>query len=202
MLGIKNKQACTNFAENYRFMQRFFLHRAIKKYIRTSNRRKQFVSFSKAKNILLLYECEEAKTQTIQEIIFQLSALGKDVFSICFIKNGHSNEENTNQVRFIDKKDVNFLKMPKNNILEELTGRRFDLLLDLTASENISLLYIALFANATMKASSHTYYSGIFDFILDTEKLAVEKKTEDFKNFERFVFEKLTFYLKTIRTSD
>ena len=183
-------------------MQRFFLNRTIKKYIRKSNRKKQFVSFSKAKNILLLYECEVSSSQTIQEIVSQLSTLGKTVFSVGFVKDGYTESESTNPVKLICKKDINFLKMPKSSILEELTNSRFDLLLDLTASENISMLYIALFANATMKASSHTYYSGIFDFILDTEKLAGEKKAEDFKNFERFLFEKLTFYLKTIQTSD
>ena len=181
-------------------MHRFFLNRTIKKHIRGNNRKKQFVNLSKAKSILLLFECEESTNQVINEIISQLSTLGKTVFSIGFEKGGE--EESTSQTKIIGKKDINFLKMPKNDVLQEFTNQRFDLLLDLTASENISMLYVALFANATMKASSHTAHSEIFDFILDLENLIGGRKVEDFKNYERFLFAKMIFYLKTIQTSD
>ena len=134
-------------------MQRFFFNRAIKKHIRKDNRKKQFVNFSGAKNILLLYECKNAENQSIQEIIFQLSALGRDVFSIGFTK-VEDTKKDINQGKLVGKKDFNFLQRPKQSTLNEFVNRHFDLLIDLSVSENISLLYIALFANATDRKST------------------------------------------------
>ncbi|MDR0811962.1 MAG: hypothetical protein LBN23_06815 [Paludibacter sp.] len=183
-------------------MKKFFLNRAIKKQIRKSNRNKQFVNFHKAQSVLLLYECGTKNKQVIQEFIFQLSASGKDVFAIGFIKGQNTEEIATNELELVGKKDINFLEQPNKTIRNKIANRRFDLLLDLTSSENLPMLYIALFANAAMKASSHITHNKIFDFILDINKLTENKRAEDIPNFERFLFEKIVFYLKTIQTSD
>jgi len=190
----------TNFAENLSIMKKFFFNRAIKKYIRKNNRNKQFVNFYGAKSILLLYECGATKNRAVQKIIFQLSSLGKEVFTVGFIKGQDTEEFATHKMELIGKKDVNFLEMPNRSILKKLANSHFDLLIDLTATENLTMLYVALFADASMKASSHTTNSGIFDFILDISKLNESKKAESISNFEQFLFEEITFYLKTIQT--
>ena len=181
-------------------MKKFFFNRAIKKYIRKNNRNKQFVNFYGAKSILLLYECGATKNRAVQKIIFQLSSLGKEVFTVGFIKGQDTEEFATHKMELIGKKDVNFLEMPNRSILKKLANSHFDLLIDLTATENLTMLYVALFADASMKASSHTTNSGIFDFILDISKLNESKKAESISNFEQFLFEEITFYLKTIQT--
>jgi hypothetical protein len=183
-------------------MKKYFLNRAIKKHIDKSRNAKRFVNLQGAKTALLLFECETTENNCIGEIIFQLSAMGMDVSAACFVNSQTAGEHLSCKTEFFGRKEINFLEKPKSEILQKFKNRSFDLLLDLTPAENLSLLYLSLFVDAAMKVSSHTAYSKIFDFIIDINKITGNSKAEDIPNFEHFLLERIIFYLKKIQTSD
>jgi pyridoxine 5'-phosphate synthase PdxJ len=97
--------------------------------------------------VVILYH-----NDNIQHIIKQIQAQDKDVVLFTMP----------------DKKDVCWLtERPKTDIIESITARKFDILIDLTQEPSRTLQYMAMYIRADFKVGRFIR-EGIHDLTIDT----------------------------------
>ena len=116
------------------------------------------------------------------------------------------------------RNSVNWLGKPKELFLNELKNQGYDILIDLNFNDIIPLQYVALYADADMKAGKSRGNKLQLDFQLqlpdeeheEDSTNKVEESKEDFfdlnetayRQNQQYLFEQITFYLKRIVTKD
>lgn len=99
------------------------------------------------RSVVILYH-----NDNIQHIIKQIQAQDKDVVLFTMP----------------DKKDVCWLtERPKTDIIESITARKFDILIDLTQEPSRTLQYMAMYIRADFKVGRFIR-EGIHDLTIDT----------------------------------
>ena len=99
------------------------------------------------RSVVILYH-----NDNIQHIIKQIQAQDKDVVLFTMP----------------DKKDVCWLtERPKTDIIESITARKFDILIDLTQEPSRTLQYLAMYIRADFKVGRFIR-EGIHDLTIDT----------------------------------
>jgi pyridoxine 5'-phosphate synthase PdxJ len=107
--------------------------------------------------------------ESIQHIIDELDMQGKEVVFFSLPQ----------------KKDIAWLtERPKNDIMELITARRYDLLIDLTQESSVTMKYMAMYIDASFKTGLHMN-DGILDMTIDTPA----QETPD------FLYRQITRYL-------
>ncbi|POY36731.1 hypothetical protein C3K47_10250 [Solitalea longa] len=72
---------------------------------------------------------------------------------------------------FITNKDLNYLKIPKEDKVKELQKVQFDVLINLSQEINSTISYLALKANSRFKISKYEQnQSFIYDLMIDCKK--------------------------------
>ncbi|MCO4292419.1 hypothetical protein NF867_06040 [Solitalea sp. MAHUQ-68] len=72
---------------------------------------------------------------------------------------------------FITNKDLNYLKIPKEEKVKELQKVQFDVLINLSQETNPTISYLALKANSAFKISKYEQNeSFIYDLMIDCKK--------------------------------
>ncbi|MFV0471020.1 MAG: DUF6913 domain-containing protein [Paludibacteraceae bacterium] len=185
-----------------------------KKYLAQSIRAKRFVNYKNAQSILLLFESDiMEKNLLIKRIVEQFKAEGKKVISWGYVKKKTTDSATYPDYRIINKKSCNWYQKPDSKLLDELVKNKYDLLIDLTLSDDIPLRYLLLYANADCKAGVAKSDETLLDFKLqlptskpDNTQLAGEDATLETKEEtlidHHFVYNQLIFYLKTIQSND
>ena len=184
----------------------YLFHKRAQKYLSETPRIHRFVSYDKAKNILLLFESDmQEKNVNIRKIIAQLQADGKKVSAWGFINKKEVESAILPDFRILHHKQTDFFKKPIQSFINELDGQEFDLMIDLSLQPIVPLEYIAMYAKATMKTGVHKTDLPIFDFVLDTEGIkATFQDAASTENSidETYLFDQIIFYLKSIQTKD
>jgi len=173
-------------------------NRAAKKHSRSNLRSGRFVTYDKAKNILLLFESDGKNDIAIENIVKTLEKAGKNVLAYGFFNSKSSVVNYSHNIKLFNKKNTDLMRKPDRKILNEIKSSNFDLLIDLSRNTLTPLLYLSLFAHATMKISSKMTDPQLSDFILDINKNSSAQSAV----YEQFVFDEIIFYLKSIQTTD
>jgi len=176
------------------------------KYMSITPREHRFVSYKKAKTILLLFESDYSeKNQNIHNIINELQHDGKKVTAWGFIDKKEIATAIYPDFRILHHKQTDFSHKPLVSFVNELQNLKFDLLIDLTTKQVIPLEYLALYANASFKAGIRKTKLPIYDFILDIDSVPIEtESTEPSETTvdENYLYNQIIFYLKSIQTTD
>lgn len=155
---------------------------------------KAFPDYEHCKRVLLLFESDTAEENTsIQQIIKQLQAEGKEVTAWGYADKKNIVTPPTAQFRLLGKKDTYLFRRPRKETIRILQSRSYDLLIDLTLHNTLPTAWLSLLANATFKtgkASGEAPYR--YDFMIQTDDTATPL----------FLFEQIVFYLQNIRTKD
>lgn len=183
-------------------MNFFVFKQTAKKYLKINRRKKRFVSYEKARDFLLLFESENWEYQQIAEIVSVLEKDNKHVMAIGYTTGKKPLEKSMPDILLFSKKETNLFGKPAKNIIEKVAKGKFDILIDLSSRQAMPLLYLSLYADASLKMSSHMLDMPIFDFILDIHKQKENKPEQNNDAMERFLFEEIIFYLKSIQTTD
>jgi hypothetical protein len=195
-------------------MKAFFFKKNLEKQRRSSLRKRKFVNYAGAKNVLLLYECQLSRNSAVRAVTELLRTDNKNVVSYGFVTTKTTEETETYDRHLFGKKQINFYGKPDKNIIEEIEDQEFDYLIDISMNKCLPLLYLAMYSGASMKISSHADCKDVFDFILDTQSIldaqsvqeAQESSQEELQEAPAFdeldLFKKIIFYLKDIQTSD
>jgi len=176
------------------------------KYMSITPREHRFVSYKKAKTILLLFESDYSeKNQNIHDIINELQRDGKKVTAWGFIDKKEIATAIYPDFRILHHKQTDFTHKPLVSFINELQNLKFDLLIDLTTKQVIPLEYLALYANVSFKAGIRKTKLPIYDFILDIDSVPIEtESTEPSETTvdENYLYNQIIFYLKSIQTTD
>jgi hypothetical protein len=188
-----------------KFIDFLFRFRA-KKYLNETPRERRFVSYRKARTILLLFESEfTEKNPNIRKMIFNMQQDGKKVSAWGFIDKKEVATSILPDFRILHHKETDFFQKPIISYINELDELEFDLLIDLTVHNVLPLQYIAMYAKASCKTGIRKNDLPIYDFVLDVDVLPTPQEgvePEEDPIDENYLFDKIIFYLKSIQTND
>lgn len=164
---------------------------------------RQFVNYSKASTILLLFECDDSENnQAIAQIINNLRADGKKVTAIGFLDKKKLVNEPKNEYQLFYWKDFDSLRRPKPHVISLLKENKFDLLLDISTRLLLPLEYIILLANARFRAGMPKSNRHQYDFCMDMEHYLAERELSADELDFSFLYNQILFFLKKIQTND
>jgi hypothetical protein len=177
-----------------------------RKYLSTTERERRFVSYAKAKTVLILFESDYSeKNQPIRRMILSLQQDGKKVSAWGFIDKKEITTSILPDFRVLHHQQTDFFHKPVISYINELSELEFDLLIDLSLKPILPLQYLAMYANAYCKAGIRQNDLPIYDFMLDLEsKKSIPEDLETNETIidENYLFEQIIFYLKSIQTND
>jgi len=181
----------------------YLFQRQAKKFIKEKERWAQFVNYRQAKSIFILFESDNQERNTfIHETIGKMKNDGKKVCAWGYSRKKEVSAAVLPQFRILCKKDVDFYGKPAASHLRELEDMEFDLLIDLSWHTVIPLEYIVLHANARYKCGSLNTGMNVYDFILDLEKIKLSVDEDKPVIDEKYLYDQIIFYLKSIQTTD
>jgi len=178
-------------------MKKLIYNSRKKKFLKKHPRKARFVNFEKTTSVLLLFESDGKGDESMKNIVQSLKNDQKHVLALGFSKLNSPTEYNLSEVIVFNQKDVDFFQKPKKAVLDLIKQQKFDLLIDLSVSKLIPIMYLSLYCDASMKISTKVAETQIFDFILSAEN-SKEKNTDNIQYF----FKEIIFYLKSIQTTD
>ena len=179
------------------------------KYLSETARERRFVSYDKAKTILILFESEfSEKNPNIRKMIYSLQQDGKKVSAWGFIDKKEVMTSILPDFRILHHKQTDFFQKPVFLYLNELENQEFDLMIDLTLKPILPLEYVAMYANVFCKTGVRKTELPIYDFVLDLDSMATTSEVSETNEIserpldEMYLFDQIIFYLKSIQTKD
>lgn len=200
-----------------KFIQKKIFSRTLKKQAFENEPNKAFVTYDKAKKILILFESDfEEKNEFVKSIIKQLTDDGKKVTAWGFSHKKTITSILTPGFTIFNKKSFNWSGKPKSEVLKQIEAEQFDLLINLSHNHFSYLLYLALFAKAQFKVGAKYHEAQLYDLSIDIESFTnkltpkteenVEKSTMDESatqhKLTKQLYEQIIFYLKKIDSND
>ena len=184
-------------------LRQYFFVKYATKFIKANVRDSRFVNYENAKTILVLFESDYSeKNILIRRIIQNLIKDGKKVCAWGYIEKKEITTAILPDFRILHHKDTDIYKKPKVSYLNELDDMEFDLLIDLSVNEILTLQYIALHANAFCKTGVVKNKLKIFDFGLNLDNVNGNDENEMVDINPRYILDHIIFYLKSIQTKD
>lgn len=177
-----------------------------RKYLEGTERERRFVSYGKARSVLILFESDfSEKNIHIRRLISSLQQDGKKVTAWGFVNKKEIMTSIMPDFRILHHKQTDFFQSPVLSYLNELENMEFDLLLDLTLKPVLPLQYFALHAKALFKAGIHTGSVPVYDFLMDIRNVQQSPESDPesvVEVNEIYLYEQIIFYLKSIQTND
>ncbi len=174
-----------------------------KRHINHTDCEQRFVNYGDAKTILLLFESDFIEKNTeIRNIIKTMNAEGKKVMAWGYLNKKKVNTPTLPDFRILNNQNLDSFRKPKPEFLQELGEQKFDLLIDLTINELIPLQYIALHSNVTLKTGIKKNKTPIYDFMIEIDKSKHETDMVQPELNVVYIYNQITFYLKSIQTKD
>jgi hypothetical protein len=162
----------------------FLFRMRAKKFLEETPRERRFVSYAKAKSILILFESDfNEKNPYIRKMIAQLQHDGKKVSAWGFIDKKEVITSILPDFRILHHKQTDSFQKPLISYINELDSLEYDLLIDLSLNQVLPLEYIAMYANASCKVGTRKIELPIYDFVIDLEnQLTVSDTSEPNEN--------------------
>jgi len=174
-----------------------------RKQMKSVDREKKFVSYHKAKTILLLFESTYSERNPgTKRIIETLTADGKKVVAWGFVEKKQITSAAYPEFRILHPGDTDIFHKPKPALLTELAEQEFDLVIDITQQPSLALSYVVLFAKAKCKTGMQKQGFPMYDFALDVDAYLEENNLKTDELPFTFLYDQIIFYLKNIQTND
>lgn len=187
-------------------INRILFRMRAQKYLKETPRDRRFVSYQKAKSVLILFESDYMeKNPNIRRMIGQLQQDGKKVSAWGYVDKKEVITSILPDFRILHHKQTDRFQKPLISYVNELESLEFDLLIDLSVNPIVPLEYIAMYANASCKTGIRKTDLPIFDFVIDVKNQVAVLETEESTDSpvdENYVFDQIIFYLKSIQTND
>lgn len=180
----------------------FIFQLRLKKQLKTTSREKRFVSYQKAKSILLLFESDYMeRNPDIRQLIQAFNADGKKVMAWGYVRKKEISSAILPDFRILHQKDADFTGFPNVDYRRELNDLNFDLLIDITVNEVKPLQYLAFQSNAACKVGTQ-FHKDMYDVVVDVSELKAENDANETETTGIQIYERLIFYLKSIQSID
>lgn len=167
------------------------------------SRTKSFVSFQKAKNILILFESDEDEAnQEIKNIINDLKNAGKSVQAFGVVDKKIIETPELNDFQILNLKSFEWNGKPNSDLIQLIQSKNYDWVLDLSVLPNIKIQYLLLFSKAKFKSGLKKDFSAPLDFLIDFSNIETSLEGEHSTPDINYLYNQIIFYLKNIQTSD
>jgi hypothetical protein len=168
-----------------------FIFRFIQR--RQPKRCTRFPHYDQVRSVLLVYESDilEQNQVVADTICRQLLADDKDVVLLGYVRKKEITSPVLPQSRILGTSDHNLFGIPRQELIESLQRRQYDLLIDLTQEPIIPLQYITMYAKADFKTGMKRD-NRLLDFMIETEP----------KQNPLFLFQQIIYFLKQIQSND
>lgn len=174
----------------FHWFQKFYIDRCVKAPVLRKCRQKQFVNLHDAKSIVLLFDADRLDNEKVTKLLQLLGNPGIVQAWGVTGRNDYSERETIN-IHHLRPKDISYLGKPKSHQEENYLSTTFDLLIDLTMEENLTLKYLLGISRSSCRCGfSKAGYEGLYD--LELSRFS-GKKEED-------LLKQILFYLTTIQT--
>ena len=152
-------------------------------------RKAVFPKYEDVRSVLVLYESDWSEKNTVVKAIRdELLTQDKDVVLWGFLDKKEITSLVLPQSRIMGRRDINLLGAPKEEVVNDLVKRQYDLLIDLTQQPVLPLKYISLWARTNFRAGLHI--SGA------NNDLMINMEPQD---TPRFLYEQIVKYLQMIQ---
>ncbi len=159
-----------------------------------NHRERKFLSMDKIYSILILFETSDY--EVVDAYVEHLEKLGKKVKGCGYKVKDDKYDYSETSYRIIEPKvDTNSSGIPSNALLDELSSQKYDVLIDLSIKENITLEYIVASSGIPLKVGLKKNKLPIYD--ISISKLPKNKEDSECIELSR----QILHYLSTIHST-
>lgn len=151
-----------------------------------------FPDYKNIRSVLILFESDPIeKNAEILQMRDELLQQDKDVVLLGYVEKKEITSLVLPQRRILGLNDITLWGGLKEDVVNDLQRRRFELLIDLTQRDIRPLRYAALLARADFKVGIRRD-SKLYQFMVDTPP----------QQSPRFLFDQIIYYLQNIQSND
>jgi len=146
-------------------MYKNLLRRKIKHLLKYSERKKVYHNLEEIKSVLVLFDTENYDDAI--NFIQQMRKLDKTVRAFAYKPKNDVNDFPNTSFKVVTNKDMRSFKHESlNRIVQNISGEKFDLTVDLTLHENLLLLYILVSINSPLKIGLYKHAFSVHDIVI------------------------------------
>lgn len=164
----------------------------LKKKSKLFFRERSYHNFESAKSVGLICNAQDQKTYDhAKRFAVFLTSYDINVSAIGFIDGNAVLDAFSYQkgFSFVSKKDLNWLKLPQGDVVEDFLAKKYDILFNLIMEENVTVDYLVSLSKARFKVGRLTGKNDYYDLTID---ISGNNKIE-------FFIEQIKHYLTAIR---
>lgn len=158
---------------------------------RRSRQQAEYKQYDAIRSFFILYESDWLERNTeINALIRQLKDDGKHVVAWGYCNKKEIQAPNLPESRILGQQHISIWGKPRQEVLQDLARRQFDVLIDLTTQPLLPMQYIAMCAPAALRVGSRAE-DGLYDMIVP---MPTDTTPKD-------LFKQIIHYLQLIRTA-
>ena len=164
----------------------------LKKRIKNKYRNSQFLNYSNANNIGIIFNATHQNTYEVaRKYIRALNEMNISVKALGFVDSKEVLEfyQKSIYFEFFSRKNLNWYHKPNNPNTKAFIETKFDILIDLSIVEDFPIQYIVALSEARFKVGSVKGTENYYDFMI---------RLDEKQDLEYFV-EQIDHYLKMIK---
>lgn len=151
------------------YFDKFFLSihdRFIKKELSRRNTIPETLDFNKVRTIAIIFDGTKSENEVIvKDFMAQLNKNGKKVELLGYLP---TNLQSLNaDYNSFCKNDLDFFRFPKSKRVDEFIDQPFDILINLSTTNQMQLDFIAALANAKLRVGPYTERTHCYDLMID-----------------------------------
>lgn len=158
-------------------------------------RNPEFINLNNAKSIAVVANLSNMeKYKVVAAFVNELRQQGKTIFVAAIVENDEFKKffEVGTSVLLISKKNITCFGKPKNSKHKEFISHKFDILIDTSLSQNITIQHLVALSIASFKVGKYYDNCSYADFMINI------KETDTFQ----FFIEQIKHYLTTINNNE
>jgi hypothetical protein len=183
-------------------IRQYFFDRAVKRVARVSRYR----SWEGIRTILVLFESDlQEKNAEARAFVKMLQNEGKRVVVCCYVDKKVAETATLENYVVLDRQKCNWLGKPIDTVVSKMLDEKFDVVMDMTATDVIALKYVLVRANSDFRCGRSRGETGnkLYDFVMEMPEHPIDPKT----NMPRMDYDfigkmgsQIIKYLKLIRS--
>jgi len=140
---------------------------------------------SNVREVGVVYDLKKTSTQLLNKVTHYFEAAGKIVSTIGFIEEKNLGDlVPNNKEKYFCKKDLNFWKLPKKEVVQKFISKDFDYLINLDMIGRNELQAISTFSNAKTRIGKHfEEYPFSQDFMIKSHAESGEELFNEIKKY-------------------
>jgi len=158
--------------------------KSLAKY-KQSDKSESLKKMSNVREVGIVYDVKKTSMQLLNKVTHYFEAAGKTVITIGFLEEKELGDlVPSNKEEYFCKKDLNFWKLPKKEVVQKFISKDFDYLINLDMIGRNELQAISTFSNAKTRIGKHLEeYPFSQDFMIKSHAESGEELFNEIKKY-------------------